>query len=129
LSTALPTARGGGTIMMHQKVVAAENIRAHLLPTEDKIDEAISLSAQLIATMIKARTDTGVAAAVGHTAIAQVSAAQAQMVEARRAMIRAHKALVDAGGDVGVLTTGYGQTSECPEIETTKTAGHLRAVG
>lgn len=115
--------------MMHQKIAAAEEIRAHLLPTEDKIDEAIAYSAQLIATMIKARADTGVGAAIGHMAIAQVSAAQTQMVEARRALIRAHKALVETGSDVGVLTTGYGDTSECPEIEETRTAGHLRAVG
>lgn len=113
--------------MMHQKIAAAGEIRAALLPTEDKIDEAIAHSAQLIATMLKARADTGVSAAIGHLAIAQVSAAQAQMIEARRAMIRAHKALVDVGGDVGVLETGYGDVHECPEV--TKPAAQLRAVG
>jgi hypothetical protein len=112
--------------MMHEKIVAAEEIRAQLLPTEDTIDQAIAHSAQLIATMIKARTDTGVGAAIGHTAIAQVSAAQVQMIEARRAMIRAHKALIDVGGDVGVLTVGYGVSSECPEV--TEPKGQLRAV-
>jgi hypothetical protein len=112
---------------MYQKITAAEEIRAQLLPTEDKIDEAIAHSAQLIAAMMKARADTGVGAAIGHTAIAQVSAAQVQMIEARRAMIRAHKALVEVGGDVGVLTVNYGDTSECPEV--TKPSGQLRAVG
>lgn len=113
--------------MMHQKIAAAHEIRARLLPTEDKIDEAIAHSAELIATLMKARADTGVSAAVGHTAIAQVSAAQVQMIEARRAMIRAHKALVDVGGDAGVLEIGYGDTSECPEV--TKPTGQLRVVG
>lgn len=115
--------------MMHQKIVAAEEIRARLLPTEDKIDEAIAYSAQLIAAMMKARAETGVAAAVGHTAIAQVSAAQAQMIEARRAMIRAHKALVDVGGDVGVLTVGYGDSSQCPEVTEPTGSARLRVVG
>jgi len=115
--------------MMYQKIAAAEAIRAQLLPTEDKIDEAIAHSAQLIAAMIKARTDTGAGAATGHTAIAQVSAAQTQMIEARRAMIRAHKALIEVGGDVGVLTVGYGDTSECPEIAELKGSAQLRVVG
>lgn len=115
--------------MIHQKIIAAEEIRARLLPTEDKIDEAIAHSAQLIATMMKARAETGVAAAVGHTAIAQVSAAQAQMIEARRAMIRAHKALVDVGGEIGVLTVGYGDSSQCPEVTEPIGSARLRVVG
>lgn len=114
--------------MMHGTFVAAEDIRAQLLPTEDKIDEAIAHSAELIAAMMKARASTGVAAAVGHTAIAQVSAAQTQMIEARRAMIRAHKALIEVGGDVGVLETSYGDVNDCPEIRK-PSSGHLRAIG
>lgn len=113
--------------MMYQKISAAHDIRAQLLPTENKIDEAIAHSAQLIAAMMKARADTGVGTAIGHTAIAQVSAAQVQMIEARRAMIRAHKALVEVGGDIGVLEVGFGDTSECPEV--TKPSGQLRVVG
>ena len=113
--------------MMYQKISAAHDIRAQLLPTEDKIDEAIAHSAQLIAAMMKARADTGVSAAIGHTAIAQVSAAQVQMIEARRAMIRAHKALVEVGGEIGVLETGYGDIHECPEV--TEPKGQLRVVG
>lgn len=91
---------------------AARSIAKALTPAEDMIDASIVENARLIIAIVNGRTDTGVAAEVGHDAFLSATASMMSLRNARSQTIRCHRQLStvrDAMGfdprDVGCTVT------------------------
>jgi hypothetical protein len=91
--------------------LAAARIAREVPVTEACLDDALISVSSLIATMVQARKDTGVAASTGQSTIVRLAKAQMALVTVSNDVLRAHKDLaglaeVHAGADL----------HECPRV-------------
>lgn len=94
--------------MLSKRRAVAQQVADRLMPSETAIDRAIIACGELAAFLPAARLEAGVAAEIGHDAIAHSQRASSLLVEARAAMLDAHRALAQAKIDVGLRTVGVG---------------------
>lgn len=92
-------------------------IAADLLDLEAQIDATIASGGRLPATMVEARLKAKLPAATGQDALLHAAKAFELMVQARKHVVQAHAALASAGENLGLVTTGFGDSHECPKLE------------
>jgi hypothetical protein len=86
------------------KVFVAKRVAAKLRSAEHSIDAAMVEASELVAELLRARKETGVAANVGDAAVAKVAAALTALSEARTSMVAAHAELAEVQLRVGIRT-------------------------
>jgi hypothetical protein len=87
-----------------EKVFVAQRVATKLFATENAVDAALAEASELMADMLRARKDLGLAATFGDTAAARVVDAIAALSTARTAMVAAHNELNESKLRIGVRT-------------------------
>ena len=87
-----------------EKVFVAQRVATKLFATENAVDAALAEASELMADMLKARKDLGLAATFGDTAAARVVDAISALSVARTAMVAAHNELNESKLRIGVRT-------------------------
>ncbi len=86
------------------KVFVAKRVAAKLRVAEHSIDDALVGATSVVAELLRARKELGLAANVGDAAIAKATAAIAALSEARTAMVAGHAELAEIQQRVGIRT-------------------------
>ena len=86
------------------KVFAAKRVATRLRSAEHSIDAALVEASELVAEMIRARKEMGLAANVGDAAIAKMTAAMSFLSEARTTMVAGHAELAEIQSRLGIRT-------------------------
>lgn len=105
--------------MLNERRRAADLVAAEFLKAEAAADHAALLAASCMTTMIDQRSKAKLPVGTGLEALRLVSDAAGDLVRARHRLVEAHLALVEARDAIGLRTFGYGDQSECPEVEFT----------
>ena len=87
-----------------EKVFVAQRVATKLFATENAVDAALAEASELMADMLRARKDLGLAATFGDGAASKLVEAIAALGQARTAMVAAHGELNDAKLRIGVRT-------------------------
>lgn len=90
------------------KVKIAQTVLSDLHGTEAAIDAALLEANRLMATMIEARQELGLAATVGQGALARVVAGMGELSQARGEIAGAHAELNDLRLRMGMRTSMIG---------------------
>jgi len=91
-----------------EKVFVVKRVASKLHGSEAAIDAAMVQAAELMADLVQARKDLGLAATVGADVTTKVMAAMAALTEARTAMVDAHGDLDQVRLRLGVRTKMIG---------------------
>lgn len=86
------------------KVFAAKRVATKLRGAEHSVDGALIEASELIAELVRARKELGLAANVGDAALAKLTAAMTSLSEARTSMVAAHAELADVQLRLGIRT-------------------------
>ena len=86
------------------KVFAAKRVAAKLRSAEHSIDAALVEASGLVAEMLRARKELGLAANVGDAAVAKMTAAMSMLSEARTTMVSGHAELAEVQLRLGLRT-------------------------
>lgn len=86
------------------KVFVAKRVAVKLRTAEHSIDAALVDASEMVAELVRARKDLGLAANVGDAALAKVTAALTALSEARTSMVAAHAELAEVQLRIGVRT-------------------------
>jgi hypothetical protein len=86
------------------KVFVAKRIATKLRGAEHSIDAALVEATEMVAELLRARKELGLAANVGDVAVSKMTAAVAALSEARTAMVAAHADLAEVQLRIGVRT-------------------------
>lgn len=78
------------------------------MKTEQALDIALTAATELAALLPAARLNAGVAAEIGHDAIANAMKAASTIVQARTEMLETHRELAKARDQVGLRAFGLG---------------------
>lgn len=102
------------------KIAAARGIARALRPSEDNIDSSIVTTARLVASLVEARLQSGVAAEIGHSAFMHAAAGLASLAEARDRIVSCHRECAEVRDAQGIDPGEAGCTL--------KVARHLESV-
>jgi hypothetical protein len=86
------------------KVFVVKRVATKLRGAEHSIDAALLEATDMVAELIRARKELGLAANVGDVAIAKMTAAVSALSEARTSMVAAHTDLAEVQLRIGVRT-------------------------
>lgn len=86
------------------KVIAAKRVATKLRSAEHSIDSALVEASELVAELLRARTEVGLAANVGDAALTKIMAAMSALSEARTAMVAGHGELAEVQLRLGIRT-------------------------
>jgi flagellin-like hook-associated protein FlgL len=86
------------------KVFAAKRVATKLRSAEHSIDSALVEASELVAEMVRARKEMGLAANVGDAALAKLTAAMSALSEARTSMVATHAELAEVQLRLGIRT-------------------------
>ena len=103
-----------------EKVFVVKRVANKLHGTEAAIDAAMVQTAEMMAELVQARKDLGLAATVGASTTAKVMAAMAALSEARTAMVEAHGELGQTALRLGVRTKMMGWELKEGSAQTTE---------
>ena len=90
--------------MLVDKVFVAKRVAVKLRTAEHSIDTALVEASEMVAELLRARKQLGLAANVGDVAVAKATAALAALSEARTSMVAAHAELADVQDRLGIRT-------------------------
>jgi hypothetical protein len=93
---------------------SASDVAEMVVTNERAFDEAIELQCSLLGRTSRARLDTGLPAAICHSAILRMTAALTATVQARTEFLAAHEAFADMARELRV-PTGFGSGDGCPD--------------
>ena len=91
-----------------EKALVAQRVANRLFSTENSVDAAILEASHLMAALIEARQEMGVAATLGTTAVSKIAVAMSALTAAREACVEAHHELAEVKLRVGVRTKMVG---------------------
>jgi len=94
--------------MLNNRLRAAQTVADRLLAAEAALDEALSLTADLLAEMPRQRLAAGLSATFGQDAINGAVNAQVALVEARRQLSETHQRLEETRIQIGLRTVALG---------------------
>jgi hypothetical protein len=103
--------------MRQEHIEAGRVIAAELLDLEAQIDATIASGGRFPATMVEARLKAKLPAATGQEALLHAAKAFELLIQARKHVVQAHASLATAAGDLGLVTTAFGDQSPCPDAE------------
>jgi hypothetical protein len=86
------------------KVFAAKRVASKLRSAEHSIDAALVEASELVAELLRARTEVGLAANVGDVALTKIMAAMSALSEARTSMVAGHAELAEVQLRLGIRT-------------------------
>ena len=92
--------------------VASMRIARDLIASEAEIDRALESSATLLATMARARLDTGATADTGQVAMMRLAGTVSALVDARKGIVQTHAELRKVGEERADIVL----PSECPKV-------------
>ncbi|WCT72538.1 hypothetical protein PQ455_12940 [Sphingomonas naphthae] len=111
--------------------VIAQEVMDRLVSAERSTDQALIDTAELAATLLKARLKIEAAAEVGQDAFERIAATFAAHVEGRRSIVAAHQALAEVKVKMGLATValgGGGDKEVPPQPEAVYAEPHLSLV-
>ena len=91
-----------------EKALVAQRVANQLFSTENSVDAAILEASQLMAALIEARQEMGVAATLGTAAVSKIAVAMSALTAAREACVEAHNELAEVKLRIGVRTKMVG---------------------
>ena len=112
-----------------QRADIANAVIADLRQLESKGDDALIASTMLQAKLLAARSGQQLGAALGHDAIASLTAAQSAFVQGLGHISAAHRLLKEIPGKVGLEPMAFGDEDPCPPAIAPESAHRLRVVG
>jgi hypothetical protein len=86
------------------KVFAAKRVATKLRSAEHSIDAALIEASELVAELLRARTQLGLGANVGDAALTKLTAAMTALSEARTSMVAGHAELAEVQLRLGIRT-------------------------
>jgi hypothetical protein len=107
------------------KVFVAKRVAAKLRSAEHSVDAAMVDATELVAEMLRARRELGLAANVGDAALSKLTAAISALSEARTAMVASHAELAEVQLRMGIRTRMDGQENK---VEPETAEASLRVV-
>jgi hypothetical protein len=107
------------------KVFVAKRVAVRLRTAEHSIDAAMVEATEVVAEIIRARKQLGLAANVADEAIAKATAALSALSEARTAMVASHADLAEVQLRIGIRTRMDGSEEK---LETPTSNAGLREV-
>jgi len=87
-----------------EKIFAAKRVATKLRSAEHSIDTALVEASELVAELLRARTEVGLAANVGDVALTKIMAAMSALSEARTSMVAGHSELAEVQLRLGIRT-------------------------
>jgi hypothetical protein len=99
------------------KVFVAKRLAAKLRVAEHSIDDALVDATNVVAEILRARKELGLAANVGDVAVAKVTAAIAALSEARTAMVAGHADLAEVQQRIGIRTRMGGPEEKLEAVD------------
>lgn len=90
--------------MYVDKVFVAKRVATKLRGAEHSIDAALVEATEMVAELLRARKELGLAANVGDVAVSKLTAAVAALAEARTSMVAAHAELAEVQLRIGIRT-------------------------
>ena len=107
------------------KVFVVKRVTEKLRGAEHSVDAALVEASEMIAELLRARKELGLAANVGDAAVAKMTAAVAALSEARSSMVASHAELAKVQLRIGVRTKMSGSEEK---LETATSNATLREV-
>ena len=101
--------------MLNQRLAAAHTVLPRLRDAEISMDKALEDSALLIATLVGASRDAGLAIEVAQDAVDGIGAHLSVMLEGRRGLVRVHAELADLRDRIGLGTRLSGGLGDKPD--------------
>lgn len=92
--------------------VAGMRITRDLVTSEEQIDLALESSAMLLATMVRARRETGSASDTGQAAMMRLGGTLSALIDARKGIVQTHAELRKVGEERADIVF----PSECPKL-------------
>ena len=86
------------------KVFAAKRVATKLRGAEHSIDGSLIEASELVAELVRARKELGLAANVGDAVLTKLTAAMTSLSEARTSMVAAHAELAEVQLRLGIRT-------------------------
>ena len=105
------------------KVFVAKRVATKLRSAEHSIDAALVEATEMVAELVRARKELGLAANVGDLAIAKLSASIMALSEARTAMVAGHADLAEVQLRLGIRTRMSQGPEDKVENEQPRVAG------
>jgi hypothetical protein len=107
------------------KVFVAKRVATKLRGAEHSIDAALVEASEMVAELLRARKELGLAANVGDAALAKMTAAVSALSEARTSMVAAHAELAEVQLRIGIRTRLDGSEDK---VEPATSSATLREV-
>jgi hypothetical protein len=111
-----------------EKAFVAQKVATKLFATESAVDQAMTEAAELLSTMLTAKSDLHLSTVVGDDAAANLVKAIAALGEARTAMVAVHNELNDVKLRIGIRAKMAGFADKAVNVNTGSTTA-LREVG
>jgi len=109
---------GGKFDMLKERRQATDRVTADFLKAEAAVDQAASLAASCVATLLQQRAAARLPVATGIAALQLVADASSDLIKARQRFVDAHRALVAVRSEIGLgAFYAYGDEGECPPNE------------
>jgi DNA-binding CsgD family transcriptional regulator len=109
---------GGKFDMLKERRQATDRVTADFLKAEAAVDQAASLAASCVATLLQQRAAAKLPVATGIAALQLVADASSDLIKARQRFVDAHHALVAVRSEIGLgAFYAYGDEGECPPNE------------
>ncbi len=114
--------------MLKQRRLLADQVAEGLFAAEAAIDAALTKTAALAGIMPAARSDAGLSALIGQSAVERASEAFAALALARRSIVETHKELAIAQKQMGLGAVAYGGNQDKPPADTLEVGPNIRRV-
>jgi flagellin-like hook-associated protein FlgL len=111
-----------------EKIFVAQGVATKLFATESSVDQAMVEATELLAEMLKARSEVGASTTFANDAQVKMMEALAALSAARTAMVGVHSELAEAQLRLGIRTKMVGEMYKPPAMTIAQPAS-LRQVG
>ena len=101
--------------MLNQRLAAAKQVAAELIPAETDLDNAILHASRLAIAVIEGRRSAKLPISTGQAGLVHITRATVKLAEARFEIGAAHIALRETQDEVGLRSVAFGDLWECPD--------------
>ena len=101
--------------MLNQRLAAAKQVAAELIPAETDLDNAILHTSRLAIAVIEGRRSARLPISTGQAGLIHITRATVKLAEARSEIGAAHLALRETQDEVGLRAMAFGDFWECPD--------------
>lgn len=101
--------------MLNQRLAAAKQVAAELMPAETDLDNAILHASRLAIAVVEGRRPAKLPITTGQEGLVHITRATVKLAEARSEMGAAHIALRETQNEMGLHAVAFGDLWECPD--------------